>query len=1127
MSNFDFVPSQFEDLAREAKAAELFLADHPRESFFRARRTLEKWVEWMYRYEGALTKPWRCNLFNMTDTHAFKQIVGAPMFDKIHWLRKRGNDAVHGKAEIPKPMALQAARELHHILFWHVRRYAPELKLPDQIWHDERIPVPSTAGVSVTTTPQSEMKAEVNDEDREAFEQQLTADQADPKMQAIRQTNTANRVAVEAEPDPHDYEAGTREHLIDFDLRRAGWLLKDARDREYPLDGLPTKSGRGRADYVLWGDDGKPLAVVEAKRTTAKVESARQQARQYADALEKRFGQRPIIFFTNGYEIWMWDDLMYPDRKVAGYYTKSELQTLIRRREQRRPLDVAEVNEDIAGRVYQKKAISAVFARFAEHHRKALLVMATGTGKTRTALALIQALQKANWVKNVLFLADRKALVEQASKAVKAHLDKNGVVNLVHEKNGEGRFYVSTYPTILNIINGAEDDRFGVGFFDLVIVDEAHRSVYQKYRAIFEYFDALMLGLTATPVDQIDRNTYDLFGMEDGSPTFAYELEDATREGYLVGMRCKRLDLKFPSQGIQYHQLPDREKEHWESLDWGDQLQEQEDPGRVNAGAVNQWLFNDHTADLVIKHLMEHGHKVQCGDRLAKTIIFARNHDHAEHIRSRFCQHYPSEDQGFVEVIDHVCKNPENLIEKFGKADCYPQIAISVDMLDTGIDVPEVANLVFFKPVYSKVKFWQMIGRGTRLCPDLFGPGQDKENFYIFDCCGNFDFFDYQPEGIKPSTGAVLSTRLFRLRLELLRRFRDKPGLDPEGAVADNHVENLHTRVAAMAPENFQVRQQLRDVHHFQKREHWDRLSESDYHRLEKEVAPLPSRPADDHVEARLFDLLLFRMQIALIDGKTKAFDLMRRQVVDIAAFLQTKNRLPDILAMLDYLVAIQEPEFWNGMTPVRLEELRTRLRGFTHLVKKEERKKVYSNFKDELLEVREENLEVLPRMTGEQYLRKVKAYLKNQEDNIAIYRLRRNQSLTQQDLDNLEQSLTQIGEEDGELLLSQAIEKNGKHGLPWFVRSLVGMDRAAAQDAFARLLNDRSLTNRQIEFIEKIIDLLTKNGIVEGRALYDPPFTAYHHNGPDGLFANDTTKADALFAALKEAHAGLGEGVA
>ena len=679
---------------------------------------------------------------------------------------------------------------------------------------------------------------------------------------------------------------------------------------------------------------------------------------------------------------------------------------------------------------------------------------------------------------------------------------------------------------MLNLIdqsNGGES-RFGVGHFDLVIIDEAHRSVYQKYGAIFRYFDSILVGLTATPREEVDKNTYDLFELEPGVPTDAYELSTAVADGFLVPPRVQQVDLKFPRQGIDYDSLSDEEKEQWESLDWGDEVDERGMPTQVNAAAINSWLFNRDTVDKVLQHLMEHGHKVEGGDRLAKTIIFARNHEHAQFIEERFNHHYPKYAGHFARVIDHYAKYPQSLIDDFSQKDKAPHIAISVDMLDTGIDVPEVANLVFFKPVYSKIKFWQMIGRGTRLCPDLFGPGEDKPDFRVFDFCFNFDFFRENPQGIEPSSGLPLGTRLFRARVQLLSHVQKTPDLDSNAKLRESLTARLHGEVAAMNRENFIVRMHLEAVERFQNRDAWEKLSEDDQEVLKRNVAGLPSEIETDEIEARLFDLTALRMQLALVESDPATLERHRRKVVEIAMLLEEKAAIPAVKEQLGYLAELQETTFWEGMDLPLLEEMRLRLRGLVQFLDAKKHKIVYTDFQDEITGVREEEAIFMPKMTGVQYEKKVRDYLRSHLDHLVIHRLRTNRPLTETDLKGLEQTLAEIGEKDGPTLLTNLLARSGAPSLAWFVRSLVGMDRSAAQDAFSQFLNDRSLTPRQIRFVEMVIDQLTARGVMEPSALYEAPFMNLDAGGPDALFAGKDKVVEGIFNSLKAAHAGLVE---
>ncbi len=1105
MSNFAFLPPTFRAIAESAKRAEGHIVGDPRAACFQARFALEAIVHWLYRHDAALRTPYDTSLGALLHEPTFQNLLPEAVFQKARVIQKMGNQAAHDARRIGTVDSRQVVKELHHVCHWLVRTYAPEFLKDEVAWSDAQVPPAPVAGAVVPRKELEALEEKLAEQNKRELKQQQERDELDKELQKVRRELAELRAAAEKQPDTHDYsEAETRHYLIDVELRRAGWPLDGKRDREYEVTGMPNAHGVGKVDYVLWGDDGKPLGLVEAKKTSVDPQVGQQQAKLYADCLERMHGQRPIIFITNGYETWIWDDEMYPPRKVAGFYKKEELTRLIRRRAQREPLDVANVKDAIVERYYQKRAILSIAQQFTTQRRKALLVMATGTGKTRTAIALVDLLQRAGWVKRALFLADRVSLVNQAVNAFKAHLPESSPVNLVTEKNTEGRVYVCTYPTMMGLIDETDggEARFGVGHFDLVIIDEAHRSVYQKYGAIFRYFDSLLVGLTATPREDIDRNTYDLFDLENGVPTDAYELEQAVKDGFLVPPRVQQVDLKFPREGIDYDALSEEEKAQWEGLDWGDEVDPGTMPESVNAAAINNWLFNRDTVDKVLQYLMEHGHKVEGGDRLAKTIIFARNHDHAKFIEERFNHHYPHYRGHFARIIDNYAKYPQSLLDDFSQKDKPPHIAISVDMLDTGIDVPEVANLVFFKPVYSKIKFWQMIGRGTRLCPDLYGPGLDKQDFRVFDFCFNFDFFRENPEGINTKDSAPLGTRLFRARVQLLGQLQADPDLDPDERLRASLTDGLHREVAAMNRDNFLVREHLQAVERFQDRDAWKHLSESDRTTLEREVADLPTELDTDDVESRLFDLTALRMQLGFLQGDIASIERHRKRVVEMAMLLEEKAAIPAVRAQLEYLAAIQEPGFWEGLTLDTLEDMRLRMRGLVPFLDRKKRTIVYTDFKDEITGVREEDAIAIPKMTGAQYQKKVADYLQNHLHHAAIQRLRHNQPLTERDLKDLEAMLVKIGADDGEILLQDLLTRTNSPSLPYFIRTLVGMDRAAAQAAFSQFLNDRSLTPQQIRFVEMVIDQLTARGVMDAAALYEAPFTSLHSGGPEGVFA-------------------------
>ena len=1113
-ANFAFLKQEFPHAAESASYAEHHVYGDPRASCFHARHALERLVKRVYKVEKTLSPPKVTNLDNYLSEPAFRALVPEVVWQKAEYIRQAGNVAVHGNRTPAPEQALNVVRELAHVLYWAGRTY---LRKGAQSLHGKTFDESLVPTAEPGATPASVEKLGALKRRLDAAED--ARKEVEGELEALRERLAAIKAENEAVPETRDWsENETRRLIIDLALQRAGWLPGRGCVREYEVTGMPNASGIGRADYVLWGDDGKPLAVVEAKKTTVDAAKGQQQAKLYADCLEAMHGQRPVIYYTNGYETFLWDDRAYAPRAVAGFHKKDELASLLHRRAHREPLDVTRVRDAIVERYYQKRAIRSIGEQFAQARRRALLVMATGSGKTRVAIALVDLLQRAGWVKRALFLADRVSLVNQAVGAFKAHLPESSPVNLVTERDKAGRVYVCTYPTMMGLIDetAGTEARFGVGHFDLVIIDEAHRSVYQKYGAIFRYFDSLLVGLTATPRDQVDRNTYELFELKPGVPTDAYELATAVADGFLVPPRVQQVDLRFPRDGIDYDSLSEEEQAQWESLDWGDDEDGGGLPERVNAAAINSWLFNSDTVDKVLQYLMEHGHRVDGGDRLAKTIVFARNHEHATFIEERFNHHYPRYAGHFARVIDHYATYPQSLLDDFAQKDRAPHIAISVDMLDTGIDIPEVANLVFFKPVYSRIKFWQMIGRGTRLCPALFGPGEDKHDFRVFDFCFNFDFFREQPEGIEDRGVAPLGARLFRARVQLLSVVQAAPNLDPGEALAGALTNELHGQVAAMNRENFIVRLRLEAVERFRQPASWERLAASDVEVLQSEVAGLPSEVETDDIESRLFDLRALKMQLALAEDDAGTLERHRQRVVEIAMLLEEKSAIPAVAAQLAYLASVQENAFWEGVGLDGLEELRLRLRGLVPFLDKKTRKVVYTDFRDEITAVREDAAVYLPKMTGVQYEKKVQEFLKNHLDHLVIHRLRTNQPLTAADLRGLEQALVEIGEDDGRTLLTGLLARHDAPSLAHFVRSMVRMDRAAAQQAFSEFLSNRSLTTSQIRFIEMVIEQLTARGVMEPSALYEAPFSSVHAGGPEALFAGKSKVIEGIFEKLK-----------
>ena len=1118
MSNFNFLQKDFFAICDSATKAESYLNTDARAACWYARMTLEQIIDWLYRYDSNF-RCYETSLGARVHEPSFRDNVGEAIFTKATVVIGIGNRAAHAKAT-KKADAVTAIQELFHVAYWLARAYGERAR-PDPALQFNEALVPAAKQESAVTLEQLKRQEDAlraKDAENAALKEKLEGLGAvHEELEALRAEVAKAKAENAKVQDTHDYnEQQTRDYFIDMLLHEAGWSLDKQQDREFEVAGMPNNQGIGFVDYVLWGDDGLPLAVVEAKRTRRDPKVGQQQAKLYADCLEAKYKRRPVMFYTNGYEHYFWDDKAAPPRRVQGFYKKAELELLMQRRTGKKSLADEQINADIAGRSYQHQAIRSVAEAMEQHNqRRSLIVMATGSGKTRTVIALVDLLSRCQWAKRVLFLADRVSLVKQATKEFNKHLPNAGIVNLLDSPDGQGRVYVSTYPTMLNLINDDKSDTrpFGVGHFDLVIVDEAHRSIYAKYGAIFNYFDSYLVGLTATPKDEIDHNTYGMFQLQRGVPTYAYALEDAINDGYLVPPKAVSVPLKFQRQGIKYDELSEEEKAQWDELDWG----EEGPPDEVDPAALNQWLFNEQTVDLVLQHLMTKGERVASGDRLGKTIIFAKNNRHAEYIAERFNINYPEYKGHFARVITYQTEYAQSLIDSFTVKEKEPHIAISVDMLDTGIDVPEVVNLVFFKLVRSKTKFWQMIGRGTRLCPDLYAPKQDKKFFYIFDFLQNLEYFSENPEATDGASAMSLDARLFKSRLELITSLDASAGSnktgkqeEQENALRKETAEHLHAIVSNMTFANMIVRPKRKYVEKYSVADAWKQITQSEAVEVGNELADLPSQLRDTEEEAKLFDMLILKTQLCILNS-AKGYDGLKATVQKIAAALELQDSIPAIRAQMPLIQSIASDEWWQDITVGMLESTRKQLRLLVKLIEKSAKPVVYTQFDDEIGEGSDIKLPLIPAgLDYENFKAKTRDFLKQHDDKLALQRLRRNMPITATDLLELEKIL--LEQASGNASFVDKAREEG-HGLGLWVRSLVGLDRSAAVEAMSEFLNDKNATASQIEFAKMIVDYLTVDGAIAAERLYETPFTSIAATGPDTVFGK--AKVERLFAVI------------
>ncbi|MDD3257244.1 MAG: DEAD/DEAH box helicase family protein [Methanocorpusculum sp.] len=1067
-TNFDYLSADpgFSSFADTAISAEKIYSIDTSACVVNCRRALEFAVKWLYSVDSSLVLPYQDNLATLINTEEFKKLIGYDLRKRISFIRVLGNNAAHGSAQFTPDQAELALENLFIFLDFIAYCYSPAYK-------------PRTFDRTLLKNQDTTLPA---------LKEETPLIQLIDENKPLKNDLTARR--TEREPSyltkPLEIsEYKTRKIYIDTQLIDAGWEKgKDWLD-EYELPGMPNRGGVGYADYVLFGSDGRPLAIIEAKKTCKDPAVGRQQAKLYADLLEQKFGKRPVIFLTNGFETRIWNDTKYPERKVSGIYAKRDLEKEFAKLAFRTSLENIQINTSISGRYYQIEAIKAVCRAFdTENRRKALLVMATGSGKTRTVISLVDILIRHGWAKNILFLADRNLLVTQAKRSFNALLPDLSLTNLSEEKDSlNARAVFSTYQTMINAIDDIKDENggrlFTCGHFDLIIIDEAHRSIYNKYKDIFSYFDAHLIGLTATPKDEVDKNTYDTFELESGVPTYGYDLSEAVSDGYLVDFVTIETKLKFIEEGIIYDDLTDEEKEEYEK-DFTSE--DGEVPESINSAALNEWIFNTDTIRQVLAIVMKNSLKTDFGSNIGKTIIFAKNHHHAEKIYEIFGREYPNYPPNYCRVIDNYTNYAQSLVDEFSNPNKLPRIAISVDMLDTGLDVPEIQNLVFFKKVYSKGKFWQMIGRGTRLCPGLID-GADKNQFYIFDFCGNFEFFRVMKKGKEAPLQTSVQERIFNLECEMAFKLQAlEYQTDELIPFRQSLVDDLAGKIRELNRDNFAVKQHLKYIDQYASKEAFRTLTYEKTLLLAEEIAPL-ILPYKDEASAVRFDALIYGLELAFLAGNkykkaTRDLNKKVRAIADIST-------IPEILAQRELIQKILHTDYVKEAGIKEFENIRTNLRGLMKYILLDEITRYDTNFSDKIVDTRWAVSE-LDDGSLQNYKAKAEFYLRQHQDEDVIAKLKSNIPLTSEDVKELEKILWK------EVGSKKEYEKEiGDKPLGVFVREIIGLDMKSAKEAFAKYLNETDLDSRQIYFVNRIVEYIVRNGLMPDLSvLQTSPFT-------------------------------------
>lgn len=1086
--NFEFLRKRWPELSSLGGFAEHYAHADPESALVKLRAYAERIVAIVYQ-ELSLPRPQVTGLMELLTNDAFVAITPNVVIDKLHAVRIHGNKAAHGDAASVNS-ALWLIREAWDLGRWLSATYGEGLA---GALSEFKQPEPSQSEKSEYKKERKSLLEQYAQQ--EARMQALLSELESERLKAAQLEKTAEELsklqyrAQSVANDLHFDEATTRKRLIDLQLAEHGWNVgangsnTDAVTQEEEVQHQPTQTGLGYADYVLWDNNGKPLAVVEAKKSAVDAETGRHQARHYADGLEKMHGQRPVIFYTNGHDIWIWDDHPaqgYPPRKLYGFYSKSSLQYLVRQRRERKPLNSVSPKAEILGdRLYQHEALKRVSERFQEKQRKALVVQATGTGKTRLAIAISDVAMQAGWVKRVLFLCDRRELRKQAKNAFSEYLSAPVTVLTSKSVNDDvNSIFLATYPAMDKVYQ-----QFDPGFFDLIIADESHRSIYNVYGDVFRYFDSLQLGLTATPVEMVSRSTCRLFACDFKQPTSNYSLDRAIEEGYLVPYEVVKHTTKFLRDGIKGHALSAEELA---------QLEDQGiDPNSLDfeSGEIDRAIYNKDTNRKILQNLMDNGIRQADGQTLGKTIVFARNHLHAKLLEELFNEMYPQYAGKFCQVIDNYDPRAEALIDDFkgnGSNDELT-IAISVDMLDTGIDVPEVVNLVFARPVKSPIKFWQMVGRGTRLCKNLFGPGKHKTRFQIFDHWGVVEYHGMKQRDVTVSQSKPLMQRLFETRLELAKTSLNHGEVDHFDALANwltKAINGLNDKSIAVR-DKWKLKRQLSELEVIRQ------FSPTTVTMLQTEISPLMQWvDIRGHADAYQWDLLISQLQQAKLANSTNYNDL-KGDVLNLLASLQMN--LNQIKAKSAEIKQARTSDFWDKASLEEIESMRETLRDIVKYRDKDGDNGYAPPVIDitDSAEESEHQSTHLNSVDMRAYRAKVEQALSDLFDkDPVLQKIRIGEPVTEQELESLNALVH--AQHPGIDLHTLKDFYGSAAPLDQVLRSIVGMDAEAVNMRFAEFIQAYpSLSAKQVQFLGMLKRQIAQSGAIEVKSLYEMPFAA------------------------------------